>query len=663
MTRTTLRITSVLLLLIGAGAGLGWTLAQSRQETVPPEQLLPQNSVLYLGYDGLQRHQEAWQQTAAYDAFVKSGLTNVLDKLFAAIGTQAQKDPQASQAFALARQGLDHLYQDGISLAVSLPEQAGPYGVIVLHDAADLQAGLLQLITEASRGDIQTEETDISGRTVTRFLIPDAPIEVGCWKESSHLVVGVGIGAIQQALAVAEGETPNITTNPLWNQYRTSADFEVTSAGWLNFADLRERFGMMPVPIPREDGQDPVRVNEILQALGLDTLERIAGRGGFQGRSCFSETDIVAPAPRKGLLAMCDQRSITMDELPPLPAQFAGVWASSIDTARAYETVLSVIENVADFGPPDAQAQIDKGLGEMRCALALDLKSDLLEPLGDLLCVYGDSGQGWFGMGFGVAAKVDDADRLRTSVNQLLALLEREADGHVSVGRIYKHGRELLMLEFDEAPFTPTLCIDKDWLCLGLTPQTIESFLMRVDGKLASWEPSGEFQEALAAMPKEFTSISLSDPRPMYQTLLSMGPFMASGAIMALKQQRSIPRDFELPITVADIPPAELRHWPAVSQCDDDHAECGRLADHNPDISPQCSLCWEAWEAAPQWQQPACWWPCCCQRCNRRGRRPVGRSLRITSSRSACRCTTMRMPMVPSPMAPIPMTTSNRTND
>ncbi len=559
MKRTTLRVTSVLLLIMGAGAGLGWTVAQNRRASPPPEHLLPQESVLYLGYDGLRRHQEAWQQTAAHAALVESGLYGVVEKVMTTIGRQAERDPQAAEVFALVKRGLEHLYQDGVSVAVSLPEQAGPFGVVVLHDAADLQGAVLQLINEASGGEVQTQESEVAGRAITRFLIPNVPVEAGCWVEGSHLVVAAGIGALEQAVAIADGQTPNITNSPLWQQYRTAADFEVTSTGWLNVAELRERFGAMPVPMPPDARRDqPVRISEIMQALGLDTLERIAGRGGFQGKSCISETDIVAPAPRRGLLALMDQTSFTMEDLPPLPARFSGVWASSFDWAEAYSTILGVVENVADLGPPRAQADIDKGLGEIRRELGIDLKADLFEPLGDLACVYGDSGQGWFGMGFGLTVQVDDADRLRTTVNQLLAVLEREARGDVNVRRVYKQGRELLMLELKDAPLTPTLCIDKDWACVGLTPQVIETFLMRVDGKLTSWQPSAEFQEALAAVPQKFTSISLSDPRPMYQTLLSMGPFMASGAIMALKQNRAIPRDFELPITVADIPPAEL---------------------------------------------------------------------------------------------------------
>ena len=50
-----------------AVAGISLAFAQT-PEPVGPETLLPERSVLYVGIDGGAEHEEAWQETAAYEA-------------------------------------------------------------------------------------------------------------------------------------------------------------------------------------------------------------------------------------------------------------------------------------------------------------------------------------------------------------------------------------------------------------------------------------------------------------------------------------------------------------------------------------------------------------------------------------------------------------------
>jgi prepilin-type processing-associated H-X9-DG protein len=105
---------------------------------------------------------------------------------------------------------------------------------------------------------------------------------------------------------------------------------------------------------------------------------------------------------------------------------------------------------------------------------------------------------------------------------------------------------------------TPSLAIDEKWLVLSLAPQTVESFLMRLDGKLEKWSPSPDQQKVLAGLPEEFTVLSISDPRGVYETLCSIAPIL-----VGLAQQIPVPPDMQrlgdlIELSVADIPPAEV---------------------------------------------------------------------------------------------------------
>ena len=98
------------------GVGVGLTFAQGR-ERVAPETLLPKNSVVYVGIDGAAEHEQAWKETAAYEALVESGLMDVVTRLFASIQQQSGGEEGIPGQLAMV---LDHLMDHGISLSVAV---------------------------------------------------------------------------------------------------------------------------------------------------------------------------------------------------------------------------------------------------------------------------------------------------------------------------------------------------------------------------------------------------------------------------------------------------------------------------------------------------------------------------------------------------------------
>ncbi len=89
-------------------------------------------------------------------------------------------------------------------------------------------------------------------------------------------------------------------------------------------------------------------------------------------------------------------------------------------------------------------------------------------------------------------------------------------------------------------------------------PQTAEAALLRIDGKLDRFTPSRELQVALDAVPKEFTSITVSNPRRIYRSLMGYAPLLFSGAQAGLRNSGVFPPDLKLPVALADVPPSEL---------------------------------------------------------------------------------------------------------
>ncbi len=557
MSQRQARISWGLLAAVCLGICLTLSIARGQnQKSRPAEEFLPKNTVLFAGQDGAAKHKRAWENTAAHEAMYDSGMVAVLEKIVEFITQQVGDagDPQFEEA-------MKHLEDHGLSLAISIPNPPSPplpQVTLVFHDAAKYEPLLNNAINNLSLiVGVQFEERDVKSRTVTSAVIPNTPgIEVGFWAEGGHLIVVAGMNAVNNGIAVADSDAPNITSNDIWKKYRHSkADFEATTVTWLDFATIRNKFGQMPLPIPT---QQPRTINDVLKVWGFHNVGTVAYQYGYKGRSLWSETTVEVDGRRTGLLSLADQKPMTLQDLPPLPAATSGFHAVRFDQSKFYETATKMVRDAAAFAPPEVAAQVEGVLSNLPQIIGFDPATDLFDPLGDVICMFADPDQGFLGTGMGVAIKVDDAEKLSQTIDRLLEMASQAAGDVFGIRRVKKHGREIILFEFNQEAQIGALAIDDDWLIFGLLPQSVEAFLLRLDGKLPAWKPTELQAKAFSEVPREFTSISMGDPRVAWRALIKLAPAALIGGQVALKESGLVPRDMVLPITLADIPPAEL---------------------------------------------------------------------------------------------------------
>ncbi len=523
-----------------------------------PAELLPENPHIYVGWDGEAAHRDAWEKTAAFQALQESGLVPVATRMFEGLSRNASNEQQAVlQALTTS------IRENGLSLAITTPTAEGisiPWGVIVLHSGAELEpqiSALVQQVAQPQSGIFFKTETR-AGREISIVNFQQfPPAELGWWIEGEHLVVAAGSMAVDNALAVADGKAKNITTGRLWKTYRSDDQpFEANVLAWLDADRLFKTVGPIPLPL-RGPEADPVSVRQILEAAGVDAVKSYAYRSGYDGVATVSEARVeLSEGREKGVSQLILQKPITLDALPPLPAKISTFGAASFDLTTLYDVVSGIVDRVAKLGPPQAQQQKDAAFAMAREAIGVNVKADLLDPLGNVMCVYNDSGQGPLILGLTVAISVDDAEKLRSSIDTLLDRASRQLPPKMlNVRRTEKHSQSVVTLEIAEAVANPSFVITDDWLVISIVPQTLETFLLRAEGKLPTWKAEGELAKAMEDLPKEFTSLTISDPRESYRLIAGLAP-------IALPILRKVAKasDPEVPIdvAVADLPPAEM---------------------------------------------------------------------------------------------------------
>ncbi len=555
-------------LLLGSCAfAVSLTVLQSGRAQVaspkPVEELLPRDTVLLIRWDGSERHQASYQKTAAYEALYESGLMPLVEKTLSQLTDSAGEKDESQQ---LLMSLIDAISKQGVSVSVTLPPPAPggppiplPQALIVIPNSGKHAEAIVGMASGGPR--LQIEKREISNRTVWTTLVPDTPgVEVALWNEGGHLAISAGIGALQNHLAVASGDAPNLTASALWEEFGPgNADYDQTTLFWFDIGRIRDTFAPMPlpVPVPGPDG-GPMTIGDAAKSLGIDNLGAIVSESGHRDRALWSETTVQIDGERRGLLALMDHEKITLDDLPPLPADSTAFAAMSFSLSKFYDDILASVREGLKAASPEVQQQFEQQVVSLPLMIGFDPKADLFDTLGNVITPFVESGQNflWFG-GCGVAIEVKDAEKLRRTVNQILAMAQAMSGGDFQAVRTEKHGREIITFRI-EAIEAGGLVVDDNWLVLGLVPQTVESFLLRVDGKLPSWTPSREIAAALELMPKEFTSIAVSNPKATYRTLLAYAPLLAIGAQQALNESRMFPPGTELPLKLADIPPTDV---------------------------------------------------------------------------------------------------------
>lgn len=549
------------LAVIGMASGACWyaaAVSQPAANSMDPAGMVPKDAVLFVQMDGVNAHLPAIKDTAKWKALDESGLRarifDLLEMLASAGGPEAA---------TLARSALDNLHQYGVTLGVAMtaddqPLQLSPYGVVVFHGAGELKHDLMTLafgLNPAVREAVQAQAK--AGRQISVVIPPGGPmpgLEVALWAEGDHLVVAAGVNASDRVIAILEDQAPSVVENDLYERTRSDDEFTVSQLGWIDIETLLANLDALPLP-PLPNGQQ-ASLSEIVGVLGLGNLEAVTMTSGFRDAVTWDRLDVIAPEPREGLLALMNQRNMTMDELPPLPPSTDAFLAGTFDIPGAVDTILDTARKGLELAEPRMLEQFNQGVDQFRFALG-EPRDVLSAGLGDVFCVYSEPGMLPFGFSPVVTASVKDAQRLTGSLDMLSQIAQSVPDlRDVSIKKKKKpHGTEYSVV-IPDIPLIPTILVTDQWMLVSLTPGAAHALVKRQAGDLPSWTPGSEHQQAFAELPSEFSSIMVTDPRPGYRQLLSFVPmglaFLETSVLPRLSEQAG--RPMSMPFDAGDVP-------------------------------------------------------------------------------------------------------------
>ncbi len=482
---------------------------------------------------------------------IKYLLAMLEQKIMAGLQESAGQDPDAAPVIKDASKWGKRLLTSPTAIFVSKadmteegPDVRGGMLVKVGNDVAQLKAKIEEYQKTFLKD--MCEQVMISGTACYRINMPP-PVPPVTWGiKGTYLIVGLGEGEVEGMLNRAVTPPPQWLTG-IRTRLKVSRQSTMT---YINVETLLKTFAPM-------GGEEAATV---IEALGLKNINTLASVTGLDQEGIVSRTLVGIAGEPQGLLAALIGGQLTADDLAPVPGDATIAMVAKLDAATLFNTILAVADKVE----PGTGDEILGGLGEMEEELGINLREDILAPLGDTWCVYNSPREGGLVVtGLTLVVKVDDRAKLAAVEAKLLKIAadaqpksrpkvkskpkmpvweqggETEMPSLMSeaprrrVPRIEHFrfaGSEVYMLNArdDDFPLAPSWCLTEKELIVAPYPQNIKAYLIRgADYKSLATSPAVSGFLQTAPTPSFLTYI---DTKSLFELVYPMIPIVGQVA-------------------------------------------------------------------------------------------------------------------------------------
>jgi hypothetical protein len=498
-----------------------------------PEQLLSAGTQVYLRWDGIDPHRAAYEKIALGQMlqgdtgkFVTDTFAQLQDLLGGAVvqellqGTAPEKLQKLQTDAGIAPQLLPLLGKHGLIFAAEVKGVEPPDAQVTLifpEMGANPKPLLATLRLVTTLAHLEVKQEMIEGRDV--FRITTLPLPVACWAEGKHLILTAGTNLPDRVIKqLAKG--PRLPESPLFQKVREFKQFETGARGFIDLAGIAKVAGSNQI------------AGKLIADLGVDGLKSMSFFSGFDGATERGVMELELSDTRKGVLRLLGGKPFTLAEVPPLPSDCLTWTMTQFDFQLAYDEALRVGETIAQLGSPDQAAKFKAVVKQLDEILGINVRKDVIESLGDQLVQYASAAEGPLVFGQTYLLKVKDAKKLQEALDQAIKAAGKAAGVDVTVKKRTFHGVEMREVHVRQQGFlfVPSYTIYKDWLAVSYFPQAVQGYILRATGELPTWKPEESTREAFAKLPKQFTTIAVSDPRPSVRQVLALAPFVG-GAV------------------------------------------------------------------------------------------------------------------------------------
>lgn len=493
---------------------------------------------------------EAYQKTASYRAFYETGLVPALTQQIHRIPWQQylalmEVDLGAPLQPAELEAMLKTLWQNGATVAIGVQEREvpSPYFLLIVRGCGEKFEALQQFVK--TNGGMDIQELDVAGRKCMRYA--DAVSEVDCWKDGDDLVLFATSGeaplrAELERVLTAAPET-HLAQVPQWIESWSGEPVPTDNfRAWLNIAKVGQTISKFPEIVAGTEELAPYR--KVFHWSGIDQWKAIAYRSGYHGDHLISQWSVTADKAPMQWAGWGDQ-TVTLGDLPPLPADVTSFSLQVIDTSRIYRGSCELAEEIQKHPEQIIEFLSELGLSGATVSTTQPVDNTTrdqiqlgLDALGSAVCIYQDRQQQILPWGIStVAIQVKNKDALLAQLDALPKDQWKRDDrwgcpayyhfAPTPIATATGEGNQNVNLS--PSLGSATLAVCDGWLVCGVQPQTVQTFVLRSQGKLKKWNPELIPATTREKLPERFSRLTFSDPRASVSFLGSLAPWAGNG--------------------------------------------------------------------------------------------------------------------------------------
>jgi Protein of unknown function (DUF1559) len=373
------------------------------------------------------------------------------------------------------------------------PPQFRGGAVVSLGENADKVKAAMERILAAVAPD-KAKEVTIQGTTFQQMPLPAGGPIVTWGIKDRYFYLTTGEGEMEAMLKRAGGSDPKWLTE-LHKQLPVE---RVSTVGMMNLGAVRDL--LVKALAPAETGN-------ILEALGVNGIDRLSGVSGLDKEQYVSRSLVSLKGEPQGLLKLVEQKPLTTADLDLIPRDATFAFAVKFDAAKAYTT----IAGVADKIKPNWKEELKGQDWVEQQQQVLDL---VFKATGDTWCLFDSQGGGGMFTGVTAVVSIKDADAAEGLQKKLLALVEAagknapDARRKPHVVKFNFSGKTIHVFQSGEKnfPLAPSWCITDKHLIVALYPEAVKAFLAR--GR--SFQSLNKVPEVSTAMGGDGQVVSLS---------------------------------------------------------------------------------------------------------------------------------------------------------
>jgi hypothetical protein len=552
----------LLLTLLALAAPASGQTTKTAAGPAPLARYLPSQDLIFLlEFDGLDAHEAAWRKSAAYKLLNQTKLgplledlaIQVLDRIKAAAPADAGW-PESRQVMALVKA----IAEDGIAIGIVKPSRSSGNTEIIFRNGKKSGAlALIEQISKASGGKLKTSK--LGTRTIT--VEDEGPNANAWWAEGDDLLfVPAPIQGIKELVEAIDGRAPNASASPIRAELtRPEPGFEPA---------LRMFVDLTKVPLPPD------------VAHSLEGITRVDYRWGFQDDALYSVLRVIAPAPRAGLFTWLDAKVLpTFDKasLPPIPSGLTSWTVISFNPLALWQKASDYVkEESKKRGMEPNQVGMFVFEEGFTRNLGLRLREDILAPLGPKWVFYADVDLAQPAAGkprAGLTVEVKDARTFARTLDRLAAfgsqILQAQAAQNPKAPKFEikkvdgtSPGYHVVFPPGTIPPayaqlVSPTILLGKSQMIIGLNDTEARAGLAAEARTTARWTPPADAKAALAKVPNDLVSLSMSDPRTTLPAMITSLPSTLAMVNAAIAAQANGAPAFAIKVDPAKMPTAE----------------------------------------------------------------------------------------------------------